>query len=501
MRSLLTILFLTISLFSQSALDTKLARIKQKYNLVGMSVAVVRDTSVIFAKGYGKRDVGRDLPMEAGTQYRIASISKMVSATALMKLYDEGKFKLNDDISDYLGYTFRNPNFPEQPITFRKLMAHTSSIRDGSKYHSFLSDGYNSDDPPSIQELFLKNGDYYASDIWAYKSPNTNYFQYANANYGVIASLVEILSGKRFDRYCREELFAPLNMNADFNVAELDSINNLAALYRRSGNSWSAQVDNYQGNQPDERNLDNYELGSNGFIFGPQGGLRASALELANFMICHMHDGLFKGQQLFSDTTIAQMHGTVWKYTGGNGNNYFGIFNEYALGNHTTTDLLPGVSLTGHPGEAYGLISDMYFSKEKNFGITFLTNGGEWGYGDYSGWYNVEEDVFNACYDELANITAIHEDPPITAEFGIANIYPNPFNPDTIISFYVNKPETITMKIFDMQGREVKTVTHKRFNVGYHQVKFNGSDLASGLYFCQLITKDFVDSRKIMLLK
>ena len=143
----------------------------------------------------------------------------------------------------------------------------------------------------------------------------------------------------------------------------------------------------------------------------------------------------------------------------------------------------------------------MYYSKDENFGIIFLTNGGQWGYGDYSGWYNVEETIFNACYDELANITAIYEDPAIAAEFGIANIYPNPFNPDTIISFYVNKPETVTLKIYDIQGHEIKTLTHKRFNVGYYQVKLNGNDLASGLYFCQLITRDFVDSKKILLLK
>ncbi|MFP4548509.1 MAG: serine hydrolase [Fidelibacterota bacterium] len=501
MRTLLTILILTTAIFSQSTMDTKLANIKQKYNLVGMSVAVVRDTSVIFANGYGKRDVNRNLPMKAGTQYRIASISKMISATALMKLYDEGKFQLDDDISDYLGYSFRNPNFPDQKITFRKLMAHTSSIRDGSNYHSFLSDGYNSENPPSIKELFLKGGDYYAADIWANKSPNANYFQYANANYGVVASLVEILSGKRFDQYCREELFASLNMNSDFNVTELDSINNLAVLYRRNGNSWSPQADNYSGSQPEARVLSDYELGSNGFIFGPQGGLRASVLELANFMICHIQNGVFQGRRILSDSTMEQMHKTVWKYTGGNGNNYFGIFKKYALGNHTTTNLLPGISLTGHPGEAYGLISDMYYSKDENFGIIFLTNGGQWGYGDYSGWYNVEEDVFNACYDELANITAIYDDPKIAAEFGIKNIYPNPFNPDTIISFYVNKPETVTLKIYDMQGNEIKILAHKRFNAGYHQVKFHAKELASGLYFCQLITKNFMDSKKIMLLK
>lgn len=487
--------------FGQSGLETKLRNIKSKYNLVGMSVAIVKDTSVIFAKGFGKRDVARNLPMEAKSQYRIASISKMVSATALMKLYDEGKFKLNDDISDYLGYTFRNPKYPDQIITFAKLMSHTSSIRDGSKYSSFLSAGYTSDNPPSIQKLFLPGGSYYASDIWSAQSPESDYFQYANANYGVVASLVEIISGKRFDQYCREELFIPLDMKSDFNVAQLDSINNLAALYRKSGSNWSAQVDEYKGIKPTERTLSNYTLGDNGFIFGPQGGLRASVLDMANFMICHLQNGQFRNQQIFSDSTMTRMHETIWKYHNGNGNNYYGIFNAYGLGNHRTTDLLPGEELIGHPGEAYGLISDLYYSEDKKFGIIFLTNGGQWGYGNYSGWYNVEEDVFNVCYDEMANITAIYQNPPIAAEFGIANIYPNPFNPDTIISFFVNKPETVAIRIFNMKGESVKTISNKPMDVGYHEVIFKAGDLSSGVYFCQLITKDFIDSRKIVLLK
>ncbi|MBN2279344.1 MAG: serine hydrolase [Candidatus Marinimicrobia bacterium] len=491
----------SILVLGQSSLETQLQSIKKKYNLVGMSVVVVNDTSIIFAEGFGKRDVARDLPMEAGTQYRIASISKMISATALMKLYDEGKFQLDDDISDYLGYSFRNPKYPNQKITFRRLMSHTSSIRDGAKYSTFLSAGYSQSNPPSIRELFLPGGSYYNADIWSSKSPDSHYFQYANANFGVVASLVEILSGKRFDQYCREELFQPLGMKSDFNVAQLEDIDNLAALYRKNGINWVSQADEYKGVKPAERDLSDYTLGDNGFIFGPQGGLRASALDLANFLVLHKNNGQFRGQQILSDSTMQRMHETVWQKNGDNGNNYYGIFNAYALGNSTTENLLEGIPMIGHPGEAYGLISDLYYSKDEGFGIVFLTNGGEWGNGAYSGWYNVEEEVYNACYHDLTNPTNIYQNEKQPVEFKITKIYPNPFNPDTVISFYIHTPSKVRLEIYNLEGKLVKTIKNNYSETGYHSVKFDAAGLASGIYFCHLVTKDFVDSKRIVLLK
>lgn len=79
-----------------------------------------------------------------------------------MTLYDKGLFKLDDDISYYLGYQVRNPSFPTIPITFRMILSHTSSIRDGSPaYDNFLSYSYNVSkgvDLPNIKELITPGG-------------------------------------------------------------------------------------------------------------------------------------------------------------------------------------------------------------------------------------------------------------------------------------------------------------------------------------------------------
>ena len=90
MKNLFTIILsvtLLVSISAQSSLDSKiLQNIKTQYQVVGMSVTVVKGDTIAFSKGYGLRDVGRSLPVNDSTVYRIASISKMISATALMIL-------------------------------------------------------------------------------------------------------------------------------------------------------------------------------------------------------------------------------------------------------------------------------------------------------------------------------------------------------------------------------------------------------------------------------
>ena len=104
-------------------------------------------------------------------------------------------------------------------------------------------------------------------------------------------------------------------------------------------------------------------------------------------------------KNVLKSSTKELMFKIVWQYDKNNGDNYYGIFNNYALGNHNTVDLIRGENLIGHPGEAYGLISDMYFSQDKQFGIIFISNGAkEWKKGKHSGWYFIEESVFQHCY-------------------------------------------------------------------------------------------------------
>lgn len=106
--------------------------------LIGMSVAVVCNGTVTDVHHYGLSDITRNIPVTDSTMYRVASVSKSVTASALMKLFESGYFSLDEDISDYLGFNIKNPNYPEEPITFRMILSHTSGLQDGTGYSYFL---------------------------------------------------------------------------------------------------------------------------------------------------------------------------------------------------------------------------------------------------------------------------------------------------------------------------------------------------------------------------
>ena len=469
-----------------------------------MSVTVTKGNNIVFSKGYGLRDVSRNLPVDDSTVYRIASISKMITATALMVLYEQGLFNLDDDVSNYLGFTLRNPNFPNDVITFRKLLSHTSSLRDGTGYSSFLSATYNNTPPPTLQSLLTVGGSYYTSDMFSTsKSPSENYFTYANINYGVIGTLIELLSNKRFDIFCKEKIFQPLQIAGSFNIQDIPNINNVAVLYRRSGGSWIPQFDNYGGVKPSPRDLSSYVIGTNGVIFAPQGGLRINTNDLSKFILMIKNGGIYRGVRILNDSTVQKMLNPTWIYDGSNGNNYYGIFNTYGFGCHRTVDLLLGETLYGHPGEAYGLISDMYFSKVKDYGIIFVTNGGVWSYGNYSGWYNVEEDVYKACKTFMDSLAVNAEDDEINLnKFVLYQNYPNPFNPITTISFTLDKDGFTVLKVYDLFGQEVLTIIQDKLDAGQrYKFEFDGSKLPSGVYFYRLENNGRSIVKKFILIK
>ena len=158
------------------------------------------------------------------------------------------------------------------------------------------------------------------------KSPSSDYFSYANINFGIAGTLIERLSNRRFDIFCREEIFEPLEMTSSFNIQDLPNINNVAVLYRKSGQKWDPQADNYLGIMPEPRDLSAYIIGTNGVIFGPQGGLRTSANDLSKFMRMMMNGGEFNSVKVLEDSTVSLILTPTWIYSGSNGDNYYGIF-------------------------------------------------------------------------------------------------------------------------------------------------------------------------------
>jgi CubicO group peptidase (beta-lactamase class C family) len=118
------------------ALDAELAAIvsDRDHPLASLSVVAIRDGRIVYERQFGYRSIAEADPANASTLYRVASITKLVTALGVMRLVEEGRLDLDEDISTYLGASIRNPHFPLVAITLRMLLAHTSSLRDDAGY-------------------------------------------------------------------------------------------------------------------------------------------------------------------------------------------------------------------------------------------------------------------------------------------------------------------------------------------------------------------------------
>ena len=182
-KQLLIAIILISSVVSAQLLNDSLSQrlnaIKNKFKLAGLSVTVFRNEDIVASGSAGHADISRSLPITDSTTYRIASISKTVAATALMQLYEQGRFKLDDDVNSALGFSLRNPNYPNDAITFWMVLSHTAGLTDGSGNDGFLSATGSSVIPP-ISSLLIPSGSHYTSDMWLSKKPGT-YFTYSNS--------------------------------------------------------------------------------------------------------------------------------------------------------------------------------------------------------------------------------------------------------------------------------------------------------------------------------
>ncbi|HOJ37294.1 MAG TPA: hypothetical protein PLI27_04950 [Ignavibacteriales bacterium] len=121
-------------------------------------------------------------------------------------------------------------------------------------------------------------------------------------------------------------------------------------------------------------------------------------MDLAKFMIAHMNGGVYKGKRILQENSVQQMHSVKWSYNGSNGDGLSAFFYKYGYAFHWPKNLIQGQNLCGVPGEAYGLLSDMYFSPDSSYGIIFITNGGVFDYAA-NDFYNIEDQVINAVYN------------------------------------------------------------------------------------------------------
>lgn len=131
---------------------------------------------------------------------------------ALLQLVEQNLLKLNSSLTEIFGYTIVNPNFPTIPVTVEMVLSHQSTLIECQPYYdNFLMDSYNAPSGtsvPYIKEILTPSGKYYNSCLWSKTHQPGTYFQYVNLNFGIAGTIVEIVSKKRFDLYCADNILS-----------------------------------------------------------------------------------------------------------------------------------------------------------------------------------------------------------------------------------------------------------------------------------------------------
>lgn len=324
----------------------------------------------------GMADGAAGRPLTTADPARIASVSKLAVGLGVMRLVEQGKLDLDRDVSDWLGWPLRNPAFPDEKITLRLLLSHRSSLRDEIDYAV-----------PLGTDLRTALADPRAFDP---EHRPGSYFRYSNLGFPVIASVMEVASGERFDRLMEREVFQPLGVYGCFNWSRCSeaAIDRAVVLYGPDG---KVVRDDLKGERPRclvvapagaPCDLGAYRLGSNGALFSPQGGMRISVEGLSVIGRMLLAGGRHDGMPFLRRASVEQMLRPHWRYDGSNGQTENGFYCSYGL----SVQILPSSGcrdditgtrrlLHGHAGDAYRLKSGLWIDRRSGRGIAYFATG------------------------------------------------------------------------------------------------------------------------------
>jgi CubicO group peptidase (beta-lactamase class C family) len=297
---------------------------------------------------WGLANIAAGRRVHDDTPFMLASVSKTVVSVAVMQAVEAGLLELDADAGAVAGFPVRNPEFPDDAITLRMLLTHTSTISDN---WDVLNGVYVDGDSPIALGDFL--GDYFTAGARFYDAernflsshPGRRY-RYCNVGVALAAYLVEAASGVAFDAWCEDRIFSPLGM--------ADTSWHLAGLHRREiamPYRYVATDDRYRA------------YGQYGYPDYPDGQLRTSITSLARFLAMFVRGGELDGARLLEPETVREMRssqvpdeihgqGLIWYVLHRRGERYW-----------------------GHNGGDSGVATQMFFRPTDGVGVITVANG------------------------------------------------------------------------------------------------------------------------------
>ncbi len=332
-------------------------------DLPGVQALVVRKGKIVYNKAFGMADNATGRKMQTDDIFRIASQTKAITATAVMMLWEEGRFQLDDPISRYIPEfknagvlkTFRysdttwTTQLADREITIRHLLTHTSGIGygfiDGDERFRLIYQKAGITDAFTTEKVILAENIKKLAKLPLHHNPGEK-FTYSEG-LDVLGYFIEIISGKPFDVFLRERLFNPLGMTDTWFYLPTDKAKRLVAVEKPENGKWV--------HQPEKPVDPDYPVKGAKTYFAGGAGLCSTAKDYATFLQMYLNGGELNGVRILSRTTVNTI-----------------------LANHTG-------NLMSGPGRYYGLAFGVLTQKEEDSG-----GQGSIGTFDWGGYFNTQ---------------------------------------------------------------------------------------------------------------
>src|SRR5215831_11267120 len=328
-----------------SELEPEIQRMLVAGNIPSASIALVSGDRVIWSNAYGYSNLWARTPATTNTVYLIGSTFKAMSTVALLQLMEQGKFKLDDPVHNYLGDLKIQGEDPQHPITFRHLLTHTSGLPGDFGGFPVWGDTV----PPPLE-------DYLRKSLKVTRPPLAK-VEYSNMAFTLVGYLVQKISGEPYKKYIQEHIWTPMEMTSTAFEPTPEMGERLSVPY---------VVDEKTGAQTATVRV-KASVWPAGIVYG-------TVLNQANWLITNLNGGSFKDKRLIKEQTLEQMLTRQYdQFKGG----IEGIWGNETAGFGLTwwTEVRDGDRYIAHSGSVPGYTAFLLGNRDRKLGFAILTNG------------------------------------------------------------------------------------------------------------------------------
>jgi len=299
-----------------------------------VSIALVRGDAIVWKAAFGYANVRMKTPATTDTLYSTGSTFKSATATALMQLEEQGKFKLDEPVNKYLGdVQVQDRLQAEKPVTFRHMLSHWSGLTAGAVTKPL----WGRELPKSLDKM--------VAGLYSIRPPETKW-EYNNWAYGMAGLLVQKISGEEYEKYMVEHVLVPLGVTTPHPVYPSPEMVEVMALPYLPGGA------NGKPQPVEQVHFDVY----------PAGDIYLTAEDMARFLAMQLNGGMFRGKRILSEASVNAMHEPQFGGT-------------YAFGFSVRKDA-NGHTIISHGGAIPGQSSYMVGDLDAKVGVYFMSNSG-----------------------------------------------------------------------------------------------------------------------------